>query len=80
MKKQAILISKNDTTAVRFRDEAGNIHETPFDHTTDAIRAIALWQRPPGTGAARPSGAARNPGNPNPQTPPTQQEMEATIP
>ena len=54
MNKTAILISKDNTTTVRFSDEAGNVHLKPYDHTRDAIRAIAQWQRPHGTLTASP--------------------------
>ena len=54
MKKTAFLISKDNTTTVRFSDEAGNVHLKPYDHTTDAIRAIAQWQRPHGALPANP--------------------------
>ena len=54
MNKTAILISKDNTTTVRFSDEAGNVHLKPYDHRADAIRAIAQWQRPHSAPTAEP--------------------------
>ena len=35
MNRKAILISKDNTTTVRFSDEAGNVHLKPYDHTKE---------------------------------------------